>query len=378
MLAMLFSLTVLPATLLIAGRRAFWPRTPRFGADVPDARASRWGRLGKRVLNRPRPVWLGGGAVLLVLALGLTQLDLGLAQDEQFAGTPEAVEGQELLVRGGFPAAGPDAVQVVVPEPRRAVAVAADLRRLPAVASVGDPERGDAGALLGVRLRADPFGPHALAAVPEIRRNARRAGGPGTLVGGQVAEDRDTREAAERDNLVVVPAALAAVLLILVALLRAVVLPLLLILTVIASFAAAFGAGVVISEALFGFEGVETTLPLIAFIFLVALGVDYNIFLVARAREETVRHGSDDGMLRALAATGAVITSAGIVLAGTFSILALIPFVALIELGFIIAFGVLLDTLLVRSVIVPALVWDVGPRVWWPSALGRGSRKTQA
>ncbi len=277
-LAMLFSLTVLPATLLIAGRRAFWPRIPRFGADVPDVRASRWGRLGERVLARPRPVWLGGAAVLLVLALGLTQLDLGLAQDEQFAGTPEAIEGQELLDRGGFPAAGPDSVQVVVPDSRRADAVAAELRRLPVVASMGDPERGDPGALLGVRLRTDPFGADALAAVPAIRRNARRAGGPGTLVGGQVAEDRDTREAAERDNLVVVPA----------------------------------------------------------------------------------------------------ITSAGIVLAGTFSILALIPFVALIELGFIIAFGVLLDTLLVRSVIVPALVWDIGPRVFWPSALARGSPQGQA
>jgi RND superfamily putative drug exporter len=161
------------------------------------------------------------------------------------------------------------------------------------------------------------------------------------------------------------------VLLILVGLLRALVLPLLLIVTVVASFAAAFGAGVVVSDVLFGFAGVETTLPLIAFIFLVALGVDYNIFLVARAREEAGRHGSSEGMLRALAATGAVITSAGIVLAGTFSILGLIPFVGLIQLGFIIAFGVLLDTLLVRSVIVPALVWDVGPRVWWPSALAR-------
>jgi RND superfamily putative drug exporter len=371
LLAMVFSLTILPATLLIAGRRAFWPRIPRYGAGAPDVREGRWGRLGRRILERPRPVWLGGAAVLLVLALGLTQLELGLAQDEQFAGTPEAIEGQELLGRGGFAPAGPDAVRVIVPDPGRADAVAAELGRLPAVASVGDPERGDPGALLGVRLRSDPFGDEALEAVPGIRRAARRAGGPDALVGGQVAEQRDTREAAERDNLVVVPVALAVVLLILVVLLRAILLPVLLIVTVIASFAAAFGTGVVVSQAVFGFEGIETTLPLIAFIFLVALGVDYNIFLVARAREETERHGNREGMLRALAATGSVITSAGIVLAGTFSILGLIPFVALIELGFIIAFGVLLDTLLVRSVIVPALVWDVGPRVWWPSALAR-------
>ena len=162
------------------------------------------------------------------------------------------------------------------------------------------------------------------------------------------------------------PAALAVVLLILFVLLRAVVLPLLLIATVVLSFAAAFGVGVLASDLVFGFAAIETTLPLIAFVFLVALGVDYNIFLVARAREEAGQYGTADGMHRALATTGAVITSAGVVLTGTFSILALIPFVALVQLGLIIAFGVLLDTLLVRSVIVPALVWDVGPRVWWP------------
>jgi RND superfamily putative drug exporter len=198
-----------------------------------------------------------------------------------------------------------------------------------------------------------------------------REAAPGALVGGSLAEDYDTREAAERDNLVVMPAALAVVLLILLVLLRAVVLPLLLIVTVVLSFASAFGVGVLASDLVFGFAAIETTLPLIAFVFLVALGVDYNIFLVARAREEAAREGTAEGMHRALASTGSVITGAGIVLAGTFSILALIPFVALVQLGVVIAFGVLLDTLLVRSVIVPALVWDIGPRVWWPSSLRR-------
>ena len=148
---------------------------------------------------------------------------------------------------------------------------------------------------------------------------------------------------------------------------------LLLIVTVVASFAAALGVGVLVSEAL-GFAGLETTVPLLAFVFLVALGVDYNVFLVARAREEAGRHGTAEGMHRALAATGAVITSAGLVLAGTFSILTLIPFVGLIQLGVVIAFGVLLDALLVRSVIVPALVWDAGDRVWWPSRPGARRR----
>jgi len=360
-LAMVFSLTLLPATLLIAGRRAFWPRIPCPGATAPDPLAGRWGRLGMRIRRRPRPVWLGGTAALVVLALGLTQLELGLAEGEQFAGEVEAVEGAEVLARSGVAGGGGAPLQVVLPDAGRAGAVAEAVGSLDGVARVGEPERGEPGARLDVGLAVDPYGERALALVPEVRSAAR-----GALVGGSLAEDYDTSEAAERDNLVVMPAALAVVLLILFALLRAVVLPLLLIGTVVLSFAAAFGVGALASDLVFGFAGIETTLPLIAFVFLVALGVDYNIFLVARAREEASEHGTADGMHRALASTGAVITSAGVVLAGTFSILALIPFVALVQLGVIIAFGVLLDTLLVRSVIVPSMVWDAGPRVWWP------------
>jgi RND superfamily putative drug exporter len=282
----------------------------------------------------------------------------------------DAVEGAEVLARSGFAGGGGAALQVVVPETGRADAMAEAVGRLDGVARVSDPERGEPGARLDVGLAVDPYGERALALVPEVRRAAREVA-PRALVGGSLAEDHDTRQAAERDNLVVMPAALAVVLLILFALLRAVVLPLLLILTVVLSFAAAFGAGALASDLVFGFAGIETTLPLIAFVFLVALGVDYNIFLVARARQEAAEHGTADGMHRALASTGAVITSAGIVLAGTFSILALIPFVALVQLGVIIAFGVLLDTLLVRSVIVPAMVWDAGPRVWWPGGQRR-------
>jgi putative drug exporter of the RND superfamily len=364
-LAMVFSLTLLPATLLIAGRRAFWPRIPRPGAKAPDPLAGRWGRLGMRIRRRPRPVWLGGTAALVVLALGLTQLELGLAEGEQFAGEVEAVEGAEVLARSGFAGGGGGPLQIVVPDAGRAGAVAEAVGSLDGVARVGEPEQGEPGARLDVSLAVDPYGERALALVPQVRRAAREADSS-ALVGGSLTEDYDTREAAERDNLLVMPAALAVVLLILFALLRAVVLPLLLIATVVLSFAAAFGVGVLASDLVFGFAGMETTLPLIAFVFLVALGVDYNIFLVARAREEASEHGTADGMHRALASTGAVITSAGVVLAGTFSILALIPFVALVQLGVIIAFGVLLDALLVRSVIVPAMVWDAGPRVWWP------------
>jgi len=364
-LAMVFSLTLLPATLLIAGRRAFWPRIPRARQTQSDPLGGRWGRLGARVRRRPRPVWLGGTAALVVLALGLTQLELGLAEGEQFARDVDAVEGAEVLACAGFAGGGGAPLQVVVPVAGEADAVADAVGELEGVARIGQPERGTPGARLDVGLEVDPYGAKALALVPDVRRAAREAA-PGALVGGSLAEDYDTREAAERDNLVVMPAALVIVLLILFALLRAIVLPLLLIATVVVSFAAAFGVGVLASDLLFGFAGIEATLPLIAFVFLVALGVDYNIFLVARAREEAAEHGTADGMHRALASTGAVITGAGVVLAGTFSILALIPFVALVQLGLIIAFGVLLDTLFVRSIIVPALVWDAGPKVWWP------------
>ena len=188
-------------------------------------------------------------------------------------------------------------------------------------------------------------------------------------MGGATAVEADVREAAARDTRVIVPIALLVVFLVLVLLLRAIVAPVLLILTVILSFAASLGVGAVVFDVIFGFPGSDPSLPLFAFIFLVALGIDYNIFLMARVREETIARGTRQGMLRALAVTGAVITSAGIVLAGTFSALAVLPLVFLTQIGFVVAFGVLLDTLIVRSVLVPALVFDIGPRIWWPSSL---------
>ena len=189
------------------------------------------------------------------------------------------------------------------------------------------------------------------------------------LVGGPTAEAYDYRKSATRDNFVVLPLALIVVLVILAILLRSLLAPVLLVASVILSFFAALGTGIFFFEHVFGFAGVDPSLPLLAFVFLVALGIDYNIFLMARVREETLTHGTRQGMLRGLAVTGAVITSAGIVLAGTFSALAVLPLVFLTEIGFIIAFGVLLDTFLVRSVLVPALAFDIGPRIWWPSRL---------
>jgi RND superfamily putative drug exporter len=237
------------------------------------------------------------------------------------------------------------------------------------VAQVLPPQEGKPGSRLDVGLKADPYSTTAIGQVPDLRKVARRAGGADVLVGGPTAEEYDFRQSAARDNLVIIPLALLVVLLILALLLRAIVAPVLLIASVILSFFAALGFGILVFEYVFGFPGINPSLPLLTFVFLVALGIDYNIFLMARVREETLEHGTRIGTLRGLAVTGAVITSAGIVLAGTFSALAVLPLVFLTEIGFIIAFGVLLDTFLVRSVLVPALAFDLGSRIWWPSRL---------
>jgi RND superfamily putative drug exporter len=224
-----------------------------------------------------------------------------------------------------------------------------------------------------VILEPDPYSADAEDLVTRVRAAAHGASAS-ALVGGPTAQQKDFDVAAAHDNRLIVPIVLLVVFVILVLLLCAVTLPLLLIATVILSFGAALGISALVFKHVFGYPGETSTLPLLAFIFLVALGVDYNIFLMARTREESLRHGVRDGMLRGLAVTGGVITSAGIVLAGTFTMLATLPLKTLTELGFTIAFGVLLDTFVVRSVLVPALVFDLGARVWWPSALSRRRR----
>jgi RND superfamily putative drug exporter len=203
----------------------------------------------------------------------------------------------------------------------------------------------------------------------------KQAAGKTSVIGGPTAEEYDLRVAAARDNRVIIPLVLVVVFVILTIVLRAVVAPLLLIGTVIVSYLAALGFSSFLFEVVLGFPGLDPGLPLFAFVFLIALGVDYNIFLMVRVREETRRHGAREGMLRGLAVTGGVITSAGIVLAGTFSFLAILPLYALTEIGLTIVFGVLLDTFVVRSVIVPALGLDLGGRIWWPSALASVSER---
>jgi putative drug exporter of the RND superfamily len=365
-MALLLALTLLPATLAIAGRRAFWPYIPRNG-DNTDNDHRVWRKLGDRIANRPRPLWVGSTIVLIVLALGLTGLDTSLTQEQQLRGNPEAVEGQELLGQN-FPAGLSAPASVIVPPGGDVQAVRDAITN-----DIQREEEGEPGTQLSVVLADDPFSEDAVQAIPKLREAVQQAE-PKALVGGQTAQSYDLRQAAERDNLVIPPLTLGVVLLVLILLLRALVAPVLLLLATALSAAAALGAGVVIFDVILGLPAVDPTLPLLAFVFLVALGIDYTIFLMARAREEAQQHGTRRGVLAALAVTGGVITSAGIVLAGTFSALAVLPLVVLTQLGTVVAFGVLLDTLLVRSVLVPALVYDVGPKVWLPSKLARDDR----
>jgi RND superfamily putative drug exporter len=370
-LAMISMLTMLPAALTICGRNWFWPRIPHLGEAGVDETHGFWRRIGDRVAVRPRAVWITGSIVLALLAANLVNLDTGLTSGNSFRGEVDSVQGQEILARN-FPAGASAPTDVIVPNRRRApMAASALAARKDLVSQVSTPIEGPPGARVSVTLVGAPYDPRTLARVPELRRVAKRAGGDATLVGGPTAQEYDLRQSAARDNRVIIPLTLVVVFLILAILLRALLAPLLLVVSVILSFAAALGFGVFVSDAIFGFPGVDPTLPLLCFVFLVALGIDYNIFLMARVREEAIEHGTREGTLRGLAVTGAVITGAGIVLAGTFGALAVLPLVVLTEIGFIVAFGVLLDTFIVRSVIVPALVMDLGRRVWWPSRLSR-------
>jgi RND superfamily putative drug exporter len=374
-LAMISMLTMLPALLVICGRRAFWSpffdTIPHVGDSGTDETHGTWRRIGERVMASPRRIWVSGTLLLLLLATGITQIDTGLTNGNSFRGDVESVQGAKILARS-FPSGLSGLTNVIVRDGGDAGAVRTALqRRRDLVAQVLPPQDGPPGTRLDVVLRKDPFSQAAFEDVPVLRRIARRAGGgeARVLLGGPTAEAYDYREAANRDNLVILPLALLVVLAILALLLRALLMPLLLVLSVILSFFAALGTGIFLFDHVFGFPGVDPSLPLLTFVFLVALGIDYNIFLMARVREETLTHGTRMGTLRGLAVTGAVITSAGIVLAGTFSALAVLPLVFLTEIGFVIAFGVLLDTFLVRSVLVPALAFDLGPRIWWPSRL---------
>jgi RND superfamily putative drug exporter len=369
-MAMISMLTLLPAMLVIAPRFVFWPKVPRTGTGGADAEHGPWRRLGDRIARRPRPVWITALMVLLVMCFGLLNYNDGLTSANGYVDEVEAVRGEKLIAES-FPGGANVPTEIVVGDRARAAAVLKAVGQVPGVASVRPATRTPDGVVLNAVLADEPYSKPAFNLIPKIRAAAHRAGGETTLVGGGTAVEHDIREANQHDVKLIVPVVLLVVFLILMALLRAIAAPVMLIATVVVSFLAALGVGFLVSDVIFGFPGSDPSLPLYVFVFLVALGIDYNIFLMARVREETVTHGTREGMLRGLAVTGGVITSAGIVLAGTFSVLAVLPLVFLAEMGFTVAFGVLLDTFLVRSILVPALTLDLGPRIWWPSGLAR-------
>jgi len=360
----LASVTLLPAILIVAGRRVFWPFVPRPGTAAPAAETV-WGRIGRRLAWRPRLAWMPVAALLAVLAIGLGQARFGLSQTQGFRTQPDFVVGQALL-SAHYPGSASDPA-LALTRPASVAAVSAAAARTAGVAQVLPASIIGGRALVPVVLTGAPATPEAEAAVQRLRDAVHRVPGAGAMVGGDTAMDLDTRTSSARDERVVIPLVLGVVLLILVLLLRSLVAPLLLVATVVLSYAATMGAGTALFQRVLGFAGTDYSVPLLAFVFLVALGVDYNIFLVTRVREEVGRRGHREGVLTGLGATGGVITSAGIVLAATFSVLAALQLVFLVEIGILVSLGVLLDTFVVRSIVVPAIALDLGPRTWWPA-----------
>jgi RND superfamily putative drug exporter len=368
-IAMVTMLTFLPAVLVIIGRRPFWPYVPRFGGEGADETHGAWRTIGERVAAHPHRTALVAGGALVVMALGLFNYSNDLTQSTSFRDDVESIQGQELIAKA-FPEGQAGPTDIVVRDRARVADVVRAAAAVPGVAEVvpRPVAEGPEAVQLAAFLRFDPYSTQAFE-VMEPLRNAVRRVDPGALVGGATATEHDLRDASARDTRLLIPLTLLIVFVILVGLLRALLAPVILIATVVLSFLASLGVGAIVFDVIFGFPGASPEIPLFAFIFLVALGVDYNIFLMARVREETLKHGTRQGMLRGLAVTGGVITSAGIVLAGTFAVLGVLPLVFLTELGFLIAFGVLLDTFIVRSVLVPAITFELGPRIWWPSTL---------
>ena len=362
-------LTLLPALLVVVGRWVFWPVRPRFGSAEPTE-SGFWARVGRAIARRPRTVWVGTSLALGAMALGLLSLNTGVLQNrDAFVDRPASIAGEEALARH-FPA-GTGSPVVVVADAAAAEPVRAAFAETAGIAEVSEPIVLGGYAYLEGTLEDAPDSTAAQDTVDRVRDSVHAVDDADALVGGTTAINLDAQRAAERDSRVIMPLILVAVFVILALLLRAVVAPLILIATVVLSFAAALGVSALVFEHVFGFAGADTAFPLFVFVFLVALGIDYNIFLMTRVHEEAQQHGTRRGALIGLAATGGVITSAGLVLAGTFAVLATLPVVAFAQIGFAVAFGVLLDTLIVRSVLVTALNLDVGPRMWWPSALSR-------
>ena len=367
----LVMVTLLPALLVICGRWVFWPKRPMFGSDEPTSRGF-WARVGNWMAPRPRRVWVVTAGLLAIACLGLFRLDAsGLSTEDTYTKEFDSIKGQQLLADHGL-ADNSNTIQVVantdaLPQVQEALAEIDGLGEARPAEDLGSGR-----SYFEATINADISSPAAFDIVESSRDAVHQVDGADALVGGGAAFYLDTKVASNRDNKVIIPIVLVVVFLILVGLLRALTAPLILIGTVILSFGAALGISALLFEFVFGFAGSDPGFPLFAFVFLVALGIDYNIFLMTRVREETQNSGTRKGSLVALASTGGVITSAGLVLAATFLVLGTIPVVFLAEIGVAVALGVMLDTLIVRSVLVTAINLDLGGKIWWPSKLDRG------
>jgi RND superfamily putative drug exporter len=322
---------------------------------------------------RPRAVWIGTSALLALATIGTVTLDAeGIPVEDSYTTSFESIEGQQALAEHGLLDQS-NTVQVVT----RAETAAAVRETMTGVEGAGEPSEpvvADGAAFIEAPLEGDASSQATFTVIEELRTAVHAVDGADALVGGWSAVYLDTKEASSRDNRVIIPAVLLVVLLILTVLLRALAAPLLLIGTVVLSFGAAMGLSALLFQHVFGWDRADPSFPLFAFVFLVALGIDYNIFLMTRVREETQHRGTREGSLVALTSTGGVITSAGLVLAATFLVLGTLPLVFLAELGVAVALGVVLDTMIVRSVLVTALNLDLGARIWWPSRLDRDHR----
>lgn len=383
--SMITVLTFLPALLLVFGRWIFWPKIPRFD-DVDEQLSGTWAKIGNAVERNPKRIWISTALLLVIFAgFSFTLKADGLANTEAFTKRTDSVIGLERLGEH-FPSGEGSPVEIVVNESDVARATDA-LLTVKNVAFVEPVVAGqkipgaptppikvvDGQVLLNATLKVAPDSVEARNTIPLIRE-AVHAVDKGILVGGGTAVQYDTDVASRNDNRVIIPIVLIIIGIILGLLLRSILAAGLLLLTVVLSFMATLGVCQLVFDNIFNFKGADASFPLFTFIFLVALGIDYNIFLMTRVREESLKLGTRKGVIKGLTVTGGVITSAGIVLAATFAVLGVLPLVFLAQLGFAVAFGVLLDTIIVRSLLVPALVHQIGPKIWWPSKLQHESK----
>ncbi|CAL9339654.1 hypothetical protein C1708_01550 [Streptomyces sp. DH-12] len=380
--SVLSALTFLPAALALLGRSAYWPAKPK-ASDATVEGHSVWRRVAATVDRKPRRVWAVTVLVLAVFAAFSPSLSAkGTPLDEIFVNDAPSVAAQKTLGEH-FPG-GSGNPAVILADADRLDEVTAAANETEGVASAapvsasgrpggGEPKIVDGRVRVDATLEAAADSDAAKQTVERLRDNLHGIPGADALVGGYTAQQVDTQQTASDDRALIVPIVLVVILLILVLLLRSVIVPVLLVATVGLNFLATLGVSALVFQHLFGFSGTDASVPLYGFVFLVALGVDYNIFLMSRVREEALSHGTRQGVLRGLTTTGGVITSAGVVLAATFAALMVIPLAFLVQIAFIVAFGVLLDTLVVRSLLVPALVIDIGPKAWWPGALSRST-----